>query len=184
MTHQAPGRWLAASRRYAAAAAALGVTVLSFLLILPFGSTLDYFRLMRRLGETFGPDTYSLYDPASPGMVAWVAAAVVVLGLIVYFGAVRVDDQASFTLVVVACLLLSPIVWLHYFSLLIVPLAIARPRLGPLWFLPLAYWGLAIAPSSSWELARATLITAVIVGTVVLQRSTRARPSRDPDLVG
>lgn len=176
--------WLAASRRYAAAAAALGVTVLSFLLILPFGSPLDYFRLMRRLGETFGPDTYSFYDPASPGMVAWVAAAVVVLGLIVYFGAVRGDDQASFTLGVVACLLLSPIVWLHYFSLLIVPLAIARPRLGPLWFLPLAYWGLAIAPSSSWELARATLITAVIVGTVVLQRSTRARPSRDPDLVG
>ena len=58
--------WLVASRRYAASAAALGVTVLSLLLIVPFGSPLDYFRLMRRLGETFGPDTYSLYDPASP----------------------------------------------------------------------------------------------------------------------
>ena len=108
----------------------------------------------------------------------------VVLGLIVFFGAVRGDDHTSFSLGVVACLLLSPIVWLHYFSLLIVPLGIARPRLGPLWFIPLAYWGLAIAPSSSWELARATLITAVIVGTVVLQRSTSARPSGGPEPVG
>ena len=133
---------------------------------------------MRRLGETFGPDTYSLYDLASPGTVAWAAAAVVVLGLIVFFGAVRGDDQASFTLGVVACLLLSPIVWLHYFSLLIVPLGdratAARPSRGS------SRWRTGDWPSRrarAGRLARATLITAVIVGAVVLQRSTRA-----PDL--
>jgi len=52
-------------------------------------------------------------------------------------------DRVSFALAVAASLLLTPIVWLHYLLLLLVPLAIARPRLDrawaltvPLFFLP------------------------------------------------
>ena len=33
----------------------------------------------------------------------------------------------------------SPIVWVHYFLLLLVPLALARPRLSLLWVVPFAY---------------------------------------------
>ena len=49
----------------------------------------------------------------------------------------------SFTLALAAALVLSPIVWLDYFALAAVPLALARPRLSVVWFLPLATWGLS-----------------------------------------
>ena len=42
----------------------------------------------------------------------------------------------SFTCAVAATLALSPIVWLHYLVVLLVPMAIARPRFSPLWLLP------------------------------------------------
>ncbi len=39
----------------------------------------------------------------------------------------------SFALAIAASLVLSPIVWLDYFALAAVPLAIARPRLSWIW---------------------------------------------------
>ena len=38
--------------------------------------------------------------------------------------------------------MLSPIVWLDYFALAALPLALARPRLSAIWFLPIATWGM------------------------------------------
>ena len=34
-----------------------------------------------------------------------------------------------------AAIAFSPIVWLHYFALLLVAVAIAQPRLAPIWFI-------------------------------------------------
>ena len=48
----------------------------------------------------------------------------------------------SFALAIGAALVISPIVWLDYYALAALPLAIARPRLSAIWFLPLATWGL------------------------------------------
>ena len=48
----------------------------------------------------------------------------------------------SFALAIAAALVLSPIVWLDYFALAALPLALARPRLSAIWFLPIATWGL------------------------------------------
>jgi len=48
-------------------------------------------------------------------------------------------------LFVAAALLLSPIVWLDYYAVLAVPLAIVRPRLSILWLLPLLTWGITSA---------------------------------------
>ena len=61
-------------------------------------------------------------------------AAVVVL-------ARRGDERRAFVVAVAAALACSPIVWLHYFALLLVVVAVAEPRLGLLWFVPLAMWG-------------------------------------------
>ena len=63
----------------------------------------------------------------------------------------------SFTLAIAAALTISPIVWLDYFALAAVPLAIARPRLSWVWFLPLATWGLRGAGldiGDPWDIAR------------------------------
>jgi hypothetical protein len=64
------------------------------------------------------------------------------------------------------------VTWAHYFALLIVPLALLRPRLSPVWALPLV---LALCPSSptTWQLLLA-LATVTAVVAVAL------RPPRAP----
>ena len=48
--------------------------------------------------------------------------------------------RRSLTLAIAAALVLSPVVWRHFFVLLLVPLAIARPRLDVLWLVPIGMW--------------------------------------------
>ena len=43
-------------------------------------------------------------------------------------------------LALAAALALSPIVWLHYFVLLLVPIAIARRTFGAIWLIPALFW--------------------------------------------
>ncbi len=50
------------------------------------------------------------------------------------------SDAWTFIVAIGAAFALSPIVWLHYFVLLYIPIAIVRPRLSWLWALPLAFW--------------------------------------------
>src|SRR5439155_11876372 len=51
----------------------------------------------------------------------------------------RDRDVAVLTLALAAGLAASPIVWVHYFLLLLVPLVLTRPSLSPLWLVPFAY---------------------------------------------
>jgi hypothetical protein len=46
----------------------------------------------------------------------------------------------SFALAIGAALALSPIVWLHFFALLIVPIAAVSPQFSALWLVPLLTW--------------------------------------------
>jgi hypothetical protein len=48
----------------------------------------------------------------------------------------RHDDLACFSWTITAALFASPIVWGHYFAMLLVPLAIASPQLSRAWLLP------------------------------------------------
>jgi hypothetical protein len=52
----------------------------------------------------------------------------------------RGDDRRAFTCAVGAALALTPVVWQHYLVLLVVPLALARPRFGVVWLLPVVLW--------------------------------------------
>ena len=49
-------------------------------------------------------------------------------------------DLRVFAILIGASVLASPMVWPHYVALLLVPLAIARPRMGGAWFLAYALW--------------------------------------------
>src|SRR5439155_18394978 len=57
----------------------------------------------------------------------------------------RERDAVSLTYAVAAALVLSPILWSHYLVLIVVPIALARPRLSPLWFVPLIQSALSYA---------------------------------------
>jgi hypothetical protein len=64
-------------------------------------------------------------------LAAVAACAAVALGR-------RGREAAALLLCVATSLLATPVVWLHYYALLVVPLAILRPRFSAIWALPLA----------------------------------------------
>ena len=94
--------------------------------------------------DTVGDDAYTLAnlldDLGAPPLVARGAWLLVGLGLLAACAVVarRGDERSAFILALAAALALSPLVWLHYFALLIAIVAVARQRLGLVWFVPLA----------------------------------------------
>jgi hypothetical protein len=163
--------WLAATRRFAAAVAAFAVgagVLLASWAVIGFAGFTDYPNLVRKLERTVGEDSYTAYIvgldlglPSSVTRLLWIALGLVVLAGILVL-ALRGRDEQAFVAAIAASLALTPIVWLHYFALLLVAVAIAQPRLGILWFVPL---GMFLTPGSghptpfqtAWTLAIAAL---------------------------
>jgi alpha-1,2-mannosyltransferase len=149
--------WLAFTRRWRAAAyGVLGtiVLVLGSWAVIGFRGLTDYPELLRRFATLESHHSYSAAAVARAlGLHASAAQAVVLAAgaglLALAWRAARRDadepaerDRRSLTLVLAAALVLTPIVWQHYLALLVAPIALARPRLSPLWALPLAAWPL------------------------------------------
>jgi len=168
--------WLLATRRYKASAVSLAVaaafTAASFAVV----GHLDYYvDVARELDATFAPKSYTPYAlalklGASAGVAHVIGYAIAATSLL------AVWRCKSFTLAIFAVLLASPVVWLHYFALLIVPMAILRPRFSPLWLLPLLAWP---APGTwnghTWQTA---LMLAVLAATALaLLRAASKRPA-------
>lgn len=131
--------WFALVGRTRAAIVAMTAAAASLLLLLPFTSIADYVRLLRNLGETFEHEAYTpfalLADLGMPDTVA--RALTIALGAAVLALAWR---RRSLGLAIAAALVLSPIVWRHFFVLLIVPLALSRPRFDVVWLIPIGMW--------------------------------------------
>ena len=166
--------WQAATRRVLSAVAALAVGALLALgswAAIGFTGLREYPDVLRRLQDVVELDSYTLYvvalDAGASSTVArgiWLVVGLAVLAAVVVV-ARRGDERRAFVLAVAAALLLSPIVWLHYFALLAVVVALARSRLSLVWFVPLA---LVITPGSGqptpFETAATLAIAAATVG--------------------
>ena len=179
--------WLAATRRVASAALAVGIGAALLVLswaTLGFAGMRDYPDLLRRLEETVGEDSYTAHivglDVGLPSALArglWLGVGVGVLAAVVWLGR-RGDERGAFILAIAASLALTPIVWLHYFALLAVVVAVAQPRLGYLWFVPL---GMIFTPGSGHPSPRETLATlAVLSITIALALRESRRDTSDP----
>jgi hypothetical protein len=165
--------WFAATRRFLTSLltvlVAIGLLALSWAVI-GFAGLADYPDLMRRLQDSVGMDSYTLYvvglDLGLPSPLArmlWLGAGAAILGALVVV-ARRGDERSAFILAIAASLALTPIVWLHYFALLLLVVSLAQPRLGLLWFLPL---GMVVTPGSGhptpFETAATLAIAAVMM---------------------
>jgi Glycosyltransferase family 87 len=75
-------------------------------------------------------------------------------------------DAHGFLLAVLAMLVFSPIVWLHYLVFLLVPLAVLRPRFGVAWLMPSLLWALPFAGYTPANPLQRTAVIAAILGTV------------------
>jgi alpha-1,2-mannosyltransferase len=145
--------WLAATRRGLAAvralALALGGVALSWALI-GFAGLGSYVQLLNELSrleqwKSYSAVAFGLVLGLSTGearalaMVACALVATTILLLRLRKGSAN-GDRLAFVLAIGAAFLFSPIVWTHYLALLVVPIAITRRTLTPLWFVPLAMW--------------------------------------------
>ena len=176
--------WLAATRRYAGAALSgavgAGLLLVSWAAV-GFSGFADYPDLLRRLEDTVGDDSYTVYvvglDLGLSPVVArsiWLGLGLGLLAGVVLL-ARRGEEQRAFVLAIAAALALTPIVWLHYFALLAVIVALARPRLGVIWFVPLA---MVVTPGSGHPTPFQTTATLAVAATTIalaLRASAGAR---------
>lgn len=141
--------WMLVTLRLRATLAALLVGIVVTFgawAVIGFDGLAGYPDLLRRLSEIQSERSYSIVGmTATLGLPQGVGRALTLaVGVALLLGCVvlarRGDDFRSFTCAIVATLALSPIVWLHYLVVLLVPLAIARPRFSPLWLMPVLLW--------------------------------------------
>jgi hypothetical protein len=110
-------------------------------------------------------------------------------------------DRRSFSAAVLAAIAVSPIVWPYNYALVLVPIAILRPRLSALWFAPFVFWNVVSlprdtvevpaggvagmpdavwetlnSPPPTWQVAGFMTVVAVIFYSVALRRPQEAKP--------
>jgi hypothetical protein len=173
------GLWMVVTNRLRAAvwtAGAAIVLVLGSWAVIGFDGLVDYPSRLRELSERMDEWGYSVYAVAldlgaghSVARLIWLVTGLAVL-LAATAVARRGDAQRGFILAVAAAIACSPIVWLHYFALLLVVVAVAEPRLGPAWFAPLLMWG-------AEEVANGTTFqTALAIGAAALTVALALKP--------
>jgi alpha-1,2-mannosyltransferase len=182
------GLWLLATRRWKAAAWALASGLVLNLLawgLVGFNEISTFLRLSSEDTKALWKGGYSVLAVAhhlglgrSAGEVLLVLLSAVAAAAVVYLGAVKRRERDALVLAVLLMLLASPLLWAHYFSLLLIPLALCRPRLAAVWGLPLLMWPMPPRqPVYGWEELLAWGITAVVL-IICLHRPPRAAAQR------
>jgi len=182
--------WLVITRRFRACLAAtvtLALLLGVWVAVDPTG--LRQYPKTLRLLERGHPSSYSL-------RALWIAGGLPVSMLVpIAVGAagcvllvlLRKKEREAFAVAVIVALLATPILWLHYLVMLVVPLALLRPRLAWPWLLPLA---LRVTPTSSPQFATWRIVVVLLavmgVSAAALGGSPRSAvviPSSDPEAV-
>jgi hypothetical protein len=192
--------WLALTRRWRSAALGVGVALMLALAswaAIGFAGLGDYPGVLRRLANDESTSSYSVVALGVrahlPLVAARVISVLVAVGLLAAAAWVARDtrrtprdrDVAVLTLSLAAALAASPIVWVHYFLLLLVPLALSRPRLSLLWFVPFALQPLGEAAwpaGNARNLGLSLAATLVILGAAVIRADWRPALSQNPAL--
>lgn len=141
--------WLLGTRRYRASGAAFASAVLGVLIpwaVIGFNGFANYPELLRAAEHFYAVHGYSIATMVSAvGVETEVATRVALaagcaIGLLSFAVGRRGRDEAAISLAVLAAILGSPILWEYYYALLLVPIAIMRPRFSAVWaVLPLFY---------------------------------------------
>ena len=101
------------------------------------------------------------------------ACVLAALWIAVRRGGARADAH-GFLLATLAVLAFSPIVWLHYLALLLVPVAVLRPALSVAWLVPCLMWVMPFAAFTPANTIHRTVFLAALLGTVIFAFGPRA----------
>lgn len=173
--------WLLVTRRYAGlawAAAAGAVLNLSAWGLIGFGEIRRYVQLSSSVTAALEHTGYGLISLTSQiglgqsmGIFLELAGVATFVAVMVIAGRKR-HDRVALTAAIMMMLVAWPLVWSHYFALLLIPVAITRPRLSRLWLLPLVLWGCAVRGAAEWQI----LLTWAVVAVICFALMTRRGP--------
>jgi MFS family permease len=179
--------WLVFTRRYRAAiytAVASAVLTLASWAIIGFRGMLEYPALLNATSDELGANgllAYALTVKVSGPSVAFAASLAVALVFLAAAFVQRDDDRAGIALVVLASLYATPIVWLHYLGLLIIPAALYG---GWVWAAIPLLWLSVLAPAGSprpgWLIACFIAITGAVAARALVDAHARHADARYP----
>ncbi len=171
--------WLLATRRYRALAVTAGSA--AALVLVPWAAIgfrgLGGYPALVHLSERIEAQrSYSLVGlvhsvggaPSAGLLLSWVAAAMLVAAAFVLGRSG--GDRKAFVAALAAGIVATPILWLHYLALLLVAVALLRPRLGWVWWLPVGLWLCPARPPSPFEAILATAIVAALLAETLTDR--------------
>lgn len=174
--------WLLATRRgrTAVTSAVLGVVVLfGSWAVIGFDGLRDY---PSRIGHTAKLEEARSYSPFSllrsiglssgSAKVVLLLLTVAVCAAIVAIARGHDGDRRAFIVAIVAALVLSPIVWVHYLVLLFVVIALYRPTLSLAWVIPMAYW---LLPGQDSHGSTAVILVAYAMTAAIALATWRRR---------
>lgn len=178
--------WAAAGGRVRASAYAVAIGVAATLVtwgaigFAGFAGYPDLLRFLQDLNAERGYSPIGVLRSLGVGDELAVAVAVAIGGALLLAAIVlarRGEDAGALTLALGAALALSPIVWQHYLVLLLVPMAILRPRFSVLWLLPVLLW---LSPRSNsngdgLEPFIPLLVASIVIVVLVLPILRRTR---------
>lgn len=175
----ATGRWrsLAVTAVAGAGASLVAWSVVGFDLLAKFPT------LVHDMVRTDGARAYTVAalvgDLGGSDAIAYGLSSALGLGVLGLAAALalRGRQAAALSLTLGAALMLSPIVWAHYFSVLLVPLAIARPRFSWLWLAPLPLWVVPPVDGAAWQKALVLAVVAALVAQVARESAARPAPA-------
>lgn len=169
--------WLIATRRYRAAALTLAgvpLVVLCAWAAIGFSSIERYRSILSANNHIYSPAgpylqglVLQLHEPSTLALAAGVAAAALLLAASWFAG-----DLGGFTLAACAAVLLSPVAWIGYMGLLVIPLAVRWPTWSRPWLVLLGTyisWYYFPLPFRSAALSVCTLALLGVFALIVLR---------------
>jgi len=97
------------------------------------------------------------------GDAAMVAVCLALVAAIVFVAFIRHREREALTLAIVLMLAASPLVWAHYFALLLIPMALAFPQMSWLWAFALLMWA---CPAAGYVRSSQEAVMWLVAGTM------------------
>lgn len=176
--------WLVFTRRYRACGWTLawGIAINAVAwAVVGYGRISEYLHLTVTVTSALKRTGYGLIAVAAhTGAPIW-AGEVVMAGvcaalvLACLWAARSQDDRLALLLCVLLMLAATPLLWNHYFALLIVPLAIYRPRISFEWIVALLWRLCPGIHVNGWEAMLAAVLTVVIAYRLIAGRASAPR---------
>jgi alpha-1,2-mannosyltransferase len=167
------GLWLIVTRRVRATLVCIAVglaTLVAGWAVIGFAGARAYPHLLSVLTQVEQPFSYSplafFSFSARTGSLVSLALMGILAATVALAARGEDGDRRSLAVAVAGALVATPLLWLHYLALLFVPIALYRPRLSGLWFLPMALWltPASHANGSAWRIALTLAVMARTAG--------------------